>query len=110
MSISVTKHAIKRYRERMFDYHSSPEKIKELLIKIAHRGKTVQTRPNNGSNCTEVRYRSISIVLVQSQDESIIITCLGDMRYRKWVKHQDMHERLPGRLLYPVQRYECPSV
>lgn len=100
MYINVTKHAVKRYRERLFDYKSSEEKIKDLLKEVASKGKQIDWRPSTWGNCIEVKYRGISIVLVNDRDRKTIITCLGELGYRKWVKRQD-HIRIKGRILYP---------
>ncbi len=102
MIIKVTEHAIKRYRERFFDYSSTEDAIKNLLIETARKGTTVCKRPGNG-HCTELKYKDTYIVAAYEQDELTIITCLGNRMYRKWVKHQDSYERLGGRILYPEQ-------
>ncbi|WP_276619831.1 hypothetical protein [Syntrophomonas wolfei] len=99
MNLIVTHHAIKRYRERLFDYTSSKEKVKNLLIEIAYKGKNIQTRPCIQGECYEVKYKGISLVLVKNGTNSIIITCLGEVSYRKWIKHQDEY-MIAGRVLY----------
>lgn len=100
MDTYVTKHAIQRYRERLFDFKSSDEVIKNILKKIACRGKRVDLRPATFGSCYEVIYKEVSIVLViEDQSNAAIITCLGNAHYRKWVKHQDML-KIPGRILY----------
>jgi len=101
MNISVTKHAIKRYRQRLFDYSSPNEKIINSLKEIVTKGKRTAQRPSNVGECVEMYYRGISIVLLCVSNEGIIITCLGDKSYRKWVKNQDGNVRLAGRVLYP---------
>lgn len=100
MEINVTKHAVKRYRERLFDYTSSKQKISSLLIEIACKGQKVYSRPSTQGSCFEIKYRGISIVLVKNQTDAVIITCLGDDSYRKWVKHQDDNMKIAGRVLY----------
>jgi len=101
MNISVTKHAIKRYRQRLFDYYSPYEKIIASLKEIVNKGKRTAERPSNVGECVEIYYRGVYIVLLYVSDEGIIITCLGDKSYRKWVKKQDGNVRLGGRVLYP---------
>ncbi len=94
MEICVTKHSIQRYRERLFDYSSSDEKIGQFLRKIALQGKLVCLRPNNWNNCFELKHKGISIVLLTSKDKAVVLTCLGDSRYRKWVKRSTLNKRL----------------
>lgn len=102
MIINVTEHAIKRYRERFFDYSSPKDFIKKTLIEIARKGKVVCVKPGE-SDCAEVQYKGVYIVIANEEDIVTVITCLGDMIYRKWVKHQDSYERLRGSILYPQQ-------
>ncbi|OPX94700.1 MAG: hypothetical protein A4E53_00022 [Pelotomaculum sp. PtaB.Bin104] len=100
MDIHVSKHAIKRYRERLFDFRSSDEIIEKLLRDIAFRGRRIESRPAASGKCYEVIRRGISIVLViDDESNATILTCLGNEYYRKWLKHQDML-RIPGRILF----------
>ena len=100
MDTNVTKHAIRRYRERLFDYKSSNEKIQKTLVEIASHGKRIHLRPDSLGRCYEVDYKGISIVLVFDNEHSAtVVTCLGSDKYRKWVKHQDIR-KIPGRILY----------
>jgi hypothetical protein len=101
MNISVTKHAIKRYRERLFDYTTSSETIENLLKEIARHGNVIDVRPSSLGNCTEIEYTGISIVVINNSAEYVIITCLGNGSYRKWVKNQDKRSHIGGRVLYP---------
>jgi hypothetical protein len=89
MTVLVTKHAVKRYRERLFDYSSSDERIKQLLAEISAKGKMNCVRPDSQHNCFEVEYRGISVVLLDKEDRLVVITCLGDCKYRKWIKHKE---------------------
>lgn len=101
MNINVTKHAVKRYRQRLFDYTSAEEKIIKTLKEIVKNGRKISQRPSSVGVCVEIYYRGISVVLLHTSNEGIIITCLGDKSYRKWIKHQDRNIRLAGRVLYP---------
>lgn len=102
MDVVVTKHAVQRYRERLFDYSSSDEEIEELLIMVARHGKRVLNRPSSFGDCFEVKHKDISIVLVNDHQDSIVLTCLGDRGYRKWIKSQDTYIKVCGRVLYPI--------
>lgn len=99
MDVSVTKHAIKRYRERLFDFKSSDKEIEALLKEIACRGKRVDFRPASLGRCYEVRYQGVAIVVMEDRDRTAIVTCLGSAYYRKWIKHTNM-SKIPGRILY----------
>lgn len=91
MEIRVSKHAIKRYRERLFDFTSSTDRIRSILNEIALRGRRVASKPSGTNDCWEVMYKGISIVLAQREDQCIVITCLGEPAYRKWIKHQEQN-------------------
>ncbi|OPX84815.1 MAG: hypothetical protein A4E53_03707 [Pelotomaculum sp. PtaB.Bin104] len=100
MRVDVSKHAINRYRERLFDFKSSDEIIENLLREIASRGKRVKARPVTLGDCYEVTHKGVSIVLViDDESKATILTCLGNAYYRKWVKRQNML-RIPGRTLH----------
>jgi hypothetical protein len=88
-NIIVTGHAIERYRERMFDYESSPEEVVQILREIALKGELVGNRPNTRNNCYEVKYRGVSVVQIREEKRTFVITCLGDKRYRRWVKNKE---------------------
>ncbi|HWQ75942.1 MAG TPA: hypothetical protein VN441_11555 [Syntrophomonas sp.] len=102
MSVLVTKHAIKRYRERLFDYSSSSERIRQLLREIVAKGRPVCLRPNTHENCYEIKYRGISVVLLKKKDDLIVITCLGDSKYRNWIKQKEANSRVFQSLRYGV--------
>lgn len=101
MVVQVTRHAIKRYRERMFDYSSSEESIKVVLIQAALQGKRVQMRPSAWGKCVETKYNGFSVVLNYHDDQITVVTCLGGKCYRKWIKSQDSYSRVRGRVLHP---------
>ncbi|NLX87841.1 MAG: hypothetical protein GXZ09_00305 [Syntrophomonadaceae bacterium] len=100
MLVKVTKHAIKRYRERLFDYSSSDGEIISKLKHIAHRGRLVAFKPHDMDNCVELKYEGISIVAVQQPQELVIITCLGQDNYRKWIKSKGMCTYVSQRLRF----------
>lgn len=100
MLIKVTKHAIKRYRERLFDYSSSDREIISKLKLIAKRGRLIALKPNDMDNCIEIKYEGISIVAVQQQHELVIITCLGQDNYRKWIKSKGLCTHVSQRLRF----------
>lgn len=97
MVIRVSKHAMKRYRERLFDYTSSTERIRSMLSEIVLRGKQVVAKPASTDDCFEVIFKGISIVLAQRPNECIVITCLGEPAYRKWIKNREQNV-INGRL------------
>lgn len=86
MQVIVTKHAIKRFRERVFQYSSSDKEIYKNLKEIAVRGKFIRNRFSRQRVCLEIRYRGISIVAIEKDNCLIIVTCLGEASYRRWVK------------------------
>lgn len=98
-NISISKHAIKRYRQRLFNYRSTDEEIKQLLNEIVRKGKRTFLRPSSFGTCIEVEYKGLSIVLLTDKDHSVVITCLGDKTYRKWVKTKETL-KLRGRILH----------
>lgn len=102
MEICITKHAIKRYRERLFDYDSSDKVIRNLLREIASQGKQICLRPNTWDNCFEIKYKGIFIVLLVNDDKAVVLTVLGDRRYRKWIKRNDLNMRISQGIRYPV--------
>lgn len=101
MKIIVTNHAIERYRQRFFDFSKLNGEIRILLKEVAQKGKYIEIRPVADGKCLEVRYKGISIVIVQKKNRIVIITCLGNMSYRKWMKNQEKN-KINGRLLYPA--------
>ncbi len=100
MEIVVTKHAINRYRQRMFDYITPDKKIDTLLKNVARNGKQVYLRPSSHGHCIEVQYNDISVVILNESTGITVMTCLGDHTYRKWVKNKE-NQNIYGRLMYP---------
>ncbi len=103
MTVLVTKHAIKRYRERLFDYSSSSESISQVLQEIAAKGRPVCLRPNTDDNCFEIKYRGISVVLLKKRNDVIVVTCLGDSKYRNWLKQKEANSRVFQSLRFGVK-------
>lgn len=99
MEIKVTKHAIKRYRERLFDYSSSDDTIIDIMKGIARNGTIVRSRLHNSDSCWEIVHKGVYIVAVKGPNSQIVITCLGDASYRKWLKTIGMPNTLSKRLL-----------
>lgn len=110
MQINVTKHAIRRYQERLFDYSSSDERIVNILREIARKGVFVRSRMHHLNNCWEIKYRGISIVTIEEASQRIVITCLGDASYRKWVKSKDLKHKLSLKVLLGVSVSTCGKV
>ncbi|HCF50374.1 MAG TPA: hypothetical protein DER60_08835 [Syntrophomonas sp.] len=100
MLIKVTKHAIKRYRERLFDYSSTDKEIISKLKHIAQKGRLIAFKPNDLDNCVEMKHQGISIVAVKQQQELVVITCLGQDNYRKWIKSKGMCTFVSQRLRF----------
>ncbi len=100
MFIKVSKHAIERYRERLFDYYSTDGEIKHRLIGIVKRGKVICFKPHDLGDCMEIKHKGLSVVVVRHGEESVIITCLGEDRYRSWIKSKGSYPFTSRRLLY----------
>lgn len=104
METIVTNHAVRRYRERLFNYSSTDKEISGILERIARLGKLVRQRPGNLSNCFEISHRGISIVVVVDSKQTCIITCLGEESYRKWVKAKNRPAKISKRIFYEYSR------
>lgn len=102
MEVNITKHAIQRYRQRLFDFRSSSSTIENKLKEIARKGKTMGLRLGACSNCFEVKYNGIFIVIIYNLDKIVVVTCLGDENYRKWIKSQEAFPRIKGRVLHSL--------
>lgn len=102
MDLHVTKHAIKRYRERLCDYSSPDKHIVDKLKRIAGQGKVVDAKSDT-AKCREVGFNGISIILVVDGKHATILTCLGDATYRKWIKRQSPRDCLGRCIRFPKQ-------
>jgi len=104
MEIVVTIHALNRYRERMFDFTSTDEKIINRIKDIVCQGEQVFVRPSAHNNCREIQYRGVSVVIIQERHKIFVITCLGSRHYRKWFKEKNNHKRVCQSFLYPTKQ------
>lgn len=92
--MKVTKHAIKRYRQRV-QHDVSDELAETMLLEIARKGKVVNKKIN-AQNAMEleiyVTYKGVEILIIKNLKEKkyYIITCLGDSQLRKWYKKQKL--------------------
>jgi len=103
MRVCISEHAINRCRERLFDYTSCRKAIIDRLKEAAIEGQHIRMRPGSLGNCFELYSRGIFIVVMKNNDKLTVITCLGDNRYRKWVKNQEIYMKVRGRVLFQDQ-------
>ena len=100
MKVYISEHAINRCRERLFDFTSCKKAIIDQLREAAIEGQEIRMRPSSLGNCVELCFRDIFIVVLKNHDKLTVITCLGNSSYRKWVKNQQIHVKLRGRILF----------
>jgi len=100
MKVCISNHAIMRCRERLFDYTSCEKTIIDRLKVAAIKGRKICMRPSSLGNCIEMYFEGIFIVVMKNSDKLTVITCLGNTRYRKWVKNQEMYMNVRGRILF----------
>lgn len=100
MEIYVSKHAIQRYRERLFDFHSAQETIESILSEAAIKGSRIFVRPSDHGGVFEIKFRNFYLVINDGKNKLTVITCLGDKRYRKWLKDQFKYSRMRGSILH----------
>lgn len=90
MLVSVTKHAIERYRLRMFDDKSKDKDIERLLIEACVKGKVSHTNPRStpGKTVFTIIYNDFGILVSKDlkTKERSVVTFLGDTEYMKWYK------------------------
>lgn len=101
MKVWISEHAIMRCRERLFDCTSSKKAIIDRLKEAAIKGREVRMRPSSLGNCIELYFKGIFIVVIKDNDKLTVITCLGDISYRKWVRNQEICIKVRGRVLFP---------
>lgn len=99
MPVIVTKHAIKRYRERLFNYSLNDNDVADKLKEIADKGAKVGNRLYCQNTCFEIKYQGVSIVVIYESECKIVLTCLGEGAYRRWIKTKGMKDKLSQRLL-----------
>jgi len=80
--IIIREHAIEQFRNKMFDFSKSNNDVESILIEVAKKGKKVNNRPG----ALEIQYRDLSIVAKKEGDKTVVITFLGDSRYRAWYR------------------------
>lgn len=92
--MNVTKHAIKRYKQRV-QHDISDELAEKMLLEIAKKGKITNKRIN-AQNIMEleiyVAYKGVEILLIKNLESKkhYIITCLGDSKLRGWYRKQKL--------------------
>lgn len=83
-NIVVTKHAIKKYRERSFNWNMSDQEAKEDLIRFVERGKVVQDCPGGA---VKIKCDNQFIVASIHDNCVYVITYLGDGFCRWWFRN-----------------------
>jgi hypothetical protein len=96
VEIIVTDHSIEKYRKRTFKWHLSDKQIKMILTNIAKNGTIRARRPGN---VWEVVHNGISIVVDITPNNIVVITCLGDRKYRNWAKKNEVIPRYAVRAM-----------
>lgn len=104
MEIIVSKHALSRYRDRLFDYTSSEDDIYNILANIVKKGKQVGLRLSTKRIYIEMKHKGVSIVVTKGKKEIVVVTCLGEDVYRRWAKHQSPNV-IAGRFKHPTSLY-----
>jgi len=74
----------------MFDFRSPDKHIIELLIKVVRQGTFVKNRPGN---CKEIFGKGIFLVVLTEGDQLHVVTCLGDIRYLKWIRKEGANKK-----------------
>ena len=77
MDVVVSRHAIKRYRKRTFDFSQSDKEVEAMLARVVRKGEILSRRPGD---VWELRYRDIYVVadIDDESNKATVITCLGD--------------------------------
>lgn len=96
MDVVVSRHAIKRYRKRTFDFDQSDKEIEAMLARVVRKGEILSRRPGD---VWELRYRDIYVVadIDDESNKATVITCLGDRIYRGWAKKKEIMPRYASR-------------
>lgn len=82
MLINVSTHSVEQYRNKMLDFTSSDERIRDILAEIIRKGAKIHNRPQ----ACEIKYRKLSVVAKIFPNEIVVVTFLGDERYRSWYR------------------------
>ncbi|NLN49600.1 MAG: hypothetical protein GX154_11070 [Clostridiales bacterium] len=90
MNISITLHAIQQYKEKSREYDLTDEQAKSTLMLIASRGSIICRRPDD---TYEVKYNGKSAVIKRNHELNVVITYLGDGKYRSWCRRTEIRPR-----------------
>lgn len=82
MLINVSSHSVDQYRNKMFDFISTDEEIRDILAEVVRKGAKIHNRPQ----ACEIKYRKLSVVAKIFPNEIVVVTFLGDERYCKWFR------------------------
>ena len=86
-NIIITKHAIEQYKQKIaqwIDTNITNDQVENILREIVKCGRKVGRLPGNA---WQYKYRNIQVVAVYDKEKIIVITCLGDKKYRSfWQK------------------------
>lgn len=86
MKVKVTEHAVERYRQRTMRVDMADNEVTGNLIAAALRGKQVAKR---AGNAWEVEYQKLTVIVIYEKDLIIVVSCLGDKKYRRWIQRQE---------------------
>lgn len=92
--IVITKHAMEQFFKRVYDDEKTERTIRKRIQTIVKRGNIVDQRPGNAC---EIEYENISLVCVIKTHQITVITCLGDSKYREWVRKNEICPRYKPR-------------
>lgn len=94
MEVTITKHAVQRYRDRSGRKVNSENEAIGMLRAAAKYGKRVAYRPGNAF---EVSYQGLHIITVDHESQITVVTCLGSARYRNWSHRKEIVPRYQRR-------------
>ena len=97
--VVVKNHAIDQFRKKTRNFDMKPNEIENYLMEIAQKGDRKHRRPAKCGIAYEVEYDDVNIVIIESSDAIVVITCLGDNLYRKWSKVHDIAPRYNTRTI-----------
>lgn len=82
-NIVVTKHAVIKYKERMFDWEMSDQEAEEDLERFIKLGKITENCPGGAVKVKCGKH----VVIASFKDDCVyVITYLGDGYCRKWFR------------------------
>lgn len=89
MRVTVSRHAIKRCRDRVPRMADASEvEIKKTLAEVIRKGKRLKKRPTIKGSAHEYVFRGIYAVGVTCGNSTVVVTCYGDDVYRRWLYGQ----------------------